>query len=153
MTADLHNLYQSVVLDHNKNPRNFGKPGDFSLTAEGFNPLCGDHYHVFVKKSSSDDSLETICFEGQGCAISKASASLMTQIMKGKNLTEFNDIFISFQKMVTGKGCDERSKELLGKLRVFEEVWKYPSRVKCAALPWHTLKAALSGTLSTTTEA
>ncbi len=149
--TDLAALYQSVVLDHNKNPRNFGEPESYSQSAEGFNPLCGDHYHIYLSQGEAG-KVGKVFFKGQGCAISKASASLMSQISQDLSEGDFLKLFEAFQNMVTGKSVGADEKQRLGKLRVFEEVWKYPSRVKCAALPWHTLKAALAGKKTASTE-
>jgi len=140
--SDLSELYQEVILDHNKNPRNFGKLPDADRHAEGFNPLCGDHLDVYVKLSG--DTIEDVRFEGSGCAISKASASLMTANLKGKKRDEAQKIFEKFHHMVTGRPGDPLPDEI-GKLAVFSGVCEFPSRVKCATLAWHTLNNALEG--------
>ena len=140
--SDLSELYQEVILDHNKNPRNFGKLPDADRHAEGFNPLCGDHLDVYVKLSG--DTIEDVRFEGSGCAISKASASLMTANLKGKKREEAHKIFEKFHHMVTGRPGDPLPDEI-GKLAVFSGVCEFPSRVKCATLAWHTLNNALEG--------
>ncbi len=138
--ADLRELYQEIILDHNKSPRNFCKIDESNRQAEGFNPLCGDHYSVFVKVV--DDTIQEVSFEGSGCAISKAAASMMTSAVKGKSTTEAEAAFENYRKMITGeKGYN---KDALGKLMVFSEVCNYPTRIKCAILCWHTLHAALN---------
>ena len=143
--ADLKALYQEVILDHSKNPRNFHKLEPADRTALGRNPLCGDQFTVYLRMDG--DRIAEIGFEGQGCAISKSSASMMTQAVKGKTEDEAEDLFDRFHDFVTGKGADPES---LGKLAVFQGVSEFPIRVKCASLSWHTLKAALEakGTVS-----
>ena len=143
--ADLKALYQEVILDHSKNPRNFRKLEPADRTALGRNPLCGDQFTVYLRMDG--DRIAEIGFEGQGCAISKSSASMMTQAVKGKTEDEAEDLFDRFHDLVTGKGADPES---LGKLAVFQGVSEFPIRVKCASLSWHTLKAALEakGTVS-----
>ncbi len=136
-----NDLYQEVILDHSKKPRNFKKLEGASHTAEGFNPLCGDRLTLYLKVEN--DRIKEISFEGSGCAISKASASMMTQFLKDKNREEAENIFGLFHKMVTGENIEE-AKSGLGKLAAFAGVSDYPVRVKCASLAWHTLKAALS---------
>ena len=140
--SDLSELYQEVILDHNKNPRNFRKLAEADRHAEGFNPLCGDHLDVFVKLEG--DVIHDVSFEGSGCAISKASGSMMTSSVKGKTQNEANQIFQKFHHMVTGQPGDPVPEDL-GKLAVFSGVCEFPSRVKCATLAWHTLNAALEG--------
>lgn len=134
-------LYQEVILDHNKSPRNFRKMPDANRKVEGYNPLCGDRYTVYVKVEN--DSIKDISFEGAGCAISKASVSIMSTTVKGKTKAEAEELFESFHTLVTGKmdGMSEIGK--LGKLAAFSGVSEFPVRVKCATLAWHTLKAAL----------
>jgi nitrogen fixation NifU-like protein len=137
---DLRDLYQEVILDHNKRPRNFGELPGANRSAEGNNPLCGDRVTVFLQVDPSG-SIQGISFEGAGCAISTASASLMTEALKGRSVDEARELFHGFQKLVTtgeGAGAPE-----LGKLAVFTGVREYPMRVKCATLAWHTLQAAL----------
>ena len=143
--ADLKALYQEVILDHSKNPRNFHKLEPADRTALGRNPLCGDQFTVYLRMDG--DRIAEIGFEGQGCAISKSSASMMTQAVKGKTEDEAEALFDRFHDLVTGKGADPES---LGKLAVFQGVSEFPIRVKCASLSWHTLKAALEakGTVS-----
>jgi nitrogen fixation NifU-like protein len=141
--SDLRELYQQVILDHNKSPRNFRRVADANRTAEGFNPLCGDHLHVYLRLEG--DVIQDVGFEGAGCAISKASASLMTSALKGRTAAEAEALFRRFQDMVTGSVDAEPDTEGLGKLAVFAGVREFPARVKCATLAWHTLHAALEG--------
>ena len=141
--SDLRELYQQVILDHNKSPRNFHKVADANRTAEGFNPLCGDHLHVYLKMEG--DVIRDVGFEGAGCAISKASASLMTSALKGRTMAEAEALFKRFHDMVTGSVDAEPDTEGLGKLAVFAGVREFPARVKCATLAWHTLNAAVKG--------
>jgi len=138
--ADLKELYQSVILDHNRSPRNFREINDTPHHAEGHNPLCGDNITVWVELDG--DVISDASFLGNGCAISKASASLMTQAVKGKRVSEAKQLFRSFQKMVTGQASPQESKDILGKLILFAGVSEFPVRVKCASLSWHTLNAA-----------
>ena len=140
--ADLAQLYQSVILDHNKNPRNFHQMTDANRSAEGYNPLCGDRLKVWLRLK--DDVIEDVSFEGAGCAISKASASLMTSAVKGKRLAEVHEMFDLFHRMVTGK-LETADAKALGKLKVFGGVAQFPTRVKCASLSWHALRSALTG--------
>src|SRR5258706_10200783 len=137
----LKELYQEVILDHNKSPRNFRKMEDADRKVEGFNPLCGDHYTVYVK--FEDDRVKDVSFEGTGCAISKASASVMSAAVKGKTKTEAESLFVSFRKLVTGESDPSQGLDQLGKLAAFSGVSEFPARVKCAILAWHTLYAAL----------
>ncbi len=140
--SELRDLYQEVILDHNKKPRNFGLLEDATRHADGHNPLCGDQISVYLKLNG--DVIEDIRFQGQGCAISKASASMMTATLKGKTLPEAEAIFDSFHDMVAGpEELEDNEIEALGKLAVFSGVREYPARVKCASLAWHTLHAAL----------
>jgi len=141
--SELRELYQSVILDHNKKPRNFGEPPGANRHAEGHNPLCGDQLTVHV--ALEDGVVEKLGFEGQGCAISTASASLMTEIAKGKPVDEVMAIFDAFHKLVTSDPHSEPDIGALGKLSVFAGVREFPMRVKCATLSWHTLRAALQG--------
>ncbi len=142
MLDDLRDLYQEVVFDHNRNPRNFRKMEDADRTVEGHNPLCGDRITLYLK--FDDGRIADVSFQGQGCAISTASASLMTEIVKGKTLEEAESLFEAFHKIVTGQDDDLKLEEL-GKLAVLAGVRQYPSRIKCATLPWHSLEAALKG--------
>jgi len=132
-------LYQSLILDHNRSPRNFREIPDATRTAEGYNPLCGDQLRVWVKVDG--DRISDVSFKGSGCAISKASASLMTTVVKDKSAAEATRIFESFHRMVTGQGGP--ADDLPAKLAVFAGVREFPSRVKCASLAWHALKNAL----------
>ena len=139
--ADLNELYQSVILDHNRSPRNFRAIDDAGHHAEGNNPLCGDHLTVYAE--TDGDTITDASFVGDGCAISKASASLMTQAVKGKSLAEAKEMFQTFQQLVTGQLTPAEAKPVLGKLVLFAGVSEFPVRVKCASLSWHTLNAAL----------
>lgn len=138
---ELRELYQQVILDHNKYPKNYGKVEHPTHSSEGYNPLCGDRVNISL--DVEDGVIRDIRFEGSGCAISKASASLMTSILKGKKLADVMKAFEEFQEMVTSDVHDEVDAEKLGKLAVFAGVREFPSRVKCASLAWHTLVAAL----------
>ncbi len=142
MLENLRELYQEVVFDHNRNPRNFRAMKDADRKVEGFNPLCGDRITLYLKLKG--DLIADISFEGQGCAISTASASLMTELIKGQTLKEAEAFFQAFHKIVTGKDDELKLKEL-GKLAVLAGVRQYPSRIKCATLPWHSLEAAIKG--------
>ena len=137
--SDLRELYQEVILDHNKSPRNFRELDGADRHADGYNPLCGDKLAVYV--NLDDDVITDISFLGSGCAISKASASLMTDAVKGKTLVEAQRLFEKFHSMVTGDAGDVDEDEL-GKLAVLAGVRDYPTRIKCASLAWHTLRAA-----------
>lgn len=141
--SELNELYQEMILDHNNKPRNFGVLEHPTAKAEGYNPLCGDQLTVFLKLNG--DVIEDIRFEGSGCAISKASASLMTTAVKGLKKTEAFSLFEKFHHLVTGKLSAEVEDESLGKLTVFSGVSQFPARVKCASLAWHTLNNALKG--------
>ena len=141
---DLRELYQSIILDHNKKPRNFRKPERANREASGWNPLCGDKVTVFLTVSD-DGVVEEVGFQGSGCAISTASASMMTQAVKGKTLDEVLEIFDRFHRLLTGPSAVDGDPGPLGKLAVFSGVREYPIRVKCATLPWHTLRSALRG--------
>ncbi|HEY6274426.1 MAG TPA: SUF system NifU family Fe-S cluster assembly protein [Terriglobales bacterium] len=138
--SDLRELYQEVILEHSKHPRNYRALQTANHQAEGFNPLCGDHYTVFV--DVHDGSIRDISFEGTGCAISKASASMMTQSLKGKSSDEAEALFSKFHDLVTGRSTVSDD---VGKLAVFAGVSEFPIRVKCATLAWHALRAALRG--------
>ncbi len=141
--SELRELYQQVILDHNKKPRHFGKLEGANRCQEGFNPLCGDHLHVYLQVAG--DRIEDIRFEGSGCAISKASASLMTTLVKGKSKEEVLALFDHFHELVTAPADTPVDEARLGKLVVFSGVREFPMRVKCATLAWHTMKAALAG--------
>ncbi|MBI1807019.1 MAG: SUF system NifU family Fe-S cluster assembly protein [Ignavibacteria bacterium] len=138
----LRELYQEVILDHNKSPRNFRRMEKPDRKVEGYNPLCGDHYTIFLKLEN--DIIKDICFEGAGCAISKASASVMSSLVKGKTKAEAEMLFNSFHRLVTGESDGVEEIEKLGKLAAFSGVSEFPARVKCASLAWHTLHAALA---------
>lgn len=147
--SDLSELYQETILVHNKEPRNFRDIED-ALHADGKNPLCGDALRVYVKMDG--DTVSDVAFKGSGCAISKASASMMTQTVKGKTREEAEQLFNEFHKMVTGELDVETQENHLGKLKIFAGVLEFPARVKCASLSWHTLNAALHGDETVTTE-
>ncbi len=137
----LRELYQEVILDHNKSPRNFRKMENANRKVEGYNPLCGDHYTVYLQLEHN--VIKDVSFEGAGCAISKASASVMSATVKGKTKAEAEKLFESFHTLVTGKMDGMAGVGTLGKLAAFSGVSEFPARVKCASLAWHTLKAAL----------
>ena len=145
---DLNDLYQEVILDHNRRPRNFHALADASHSAEGYNPLCGDRLTLYLKVA--DGTIADVAFEGAGCAISKASASLMTDALKGKSVAEAKALFDRFHRMVTTP--PDQAVEDLGKLSVFAGVREFPVRVKCASLAWHTLKAAMASEKRISTE-
>ncbi len=140
--SDLRELYQEVILDHHKKPRNFRTLAG-ARHVEGFNPLCGDKLTVYVKLDG--DVVRDISFQGSGCAISTASASMMTESLKGKTRTEAEALFKSFHELVTGQPLENPERPKLGKLAVFSGVREFPLRVKCATLAWHTFHAALEG--------
>ncbi|MGC2110934.1 MAG: SUF system NifU family Fe-S cluster assembly protein [Candidatus Korobacteraceae bacterium] len=139
--ADLRELYQDVILEHSKAPRNYRELPAANHKAEGFNPLCGDHFTVYLDLEG--DSIRDVTFQGSGCAISKASASMMTQAVKGKSREDATKLFEHFHRLVTGHANGNQTE--LGKLAVFSGVSEFPVRVKCATLAWHTLQAALEG--------
>jgi nitrogen fixation NifU-like protein len=148
VTPDLRELYQETVLEHSKTPRNYRELNNTNYKAEGFNPLCGDHFTVYV--DLDEDAVRDVSFQGSGCAISKASASMMTQSVKGKTRAEIEKLFERFHDMVTGRvSADGGDQSDLGKLSVFAGVSAYPARVKCATLAWHALRAALKGARET----
>jgi nitrogen fixation protein NifU and related proteins len=138
--SDLTDLYQEVILDHNRRPRNFREIGDANRRREGYNPLCGDRLTLYVQLDG--DRIRDLSFQGTGCAISKASASLMTEALKGKTIEEARSLFDRFHEMVTSP--PETAAPDLGKLSVLSGVREFPTRIKCASLAWHTLKAAVS---------
>ena len=148
--SELSELYQEVILDHNKNPRNFREIENPDKQADGNNPLCGDQLRVFV--ALDGETISDVAFTGSGCAISKASASMMTQTLKGKTRAEAEVLFDEFHRMVTGKLDIEADENRLGKLRIFAGVLEFPARVKCASLSWHTITAALQGEDEVSTE-
>jgi nitrogen fixation protein NifU and related proteins len=142
--SELDELYQEVILDHNKSPRNFREMENANRRSEGYNPLCGDHVTVYV--NLADGVIRDISFKGSGCAISKASASMMTTELKGKSAAEAEKLFDNVHKMLTGElGVGESELDDLGKLKILSGVCKFPARVKCASLAWHTVNAALKG--------
>ncbi len=145
--TDLSELYQEVILDHNNSPRNFREMDSATQIAEGYNPLCGDRVVVYLQLDN--DAIGDISFQGSGCAISKASASMMTVSLKGKTRTEAEDLFQRFHSMVTGAANRPIDPHALGKLAAFSGVCEYPARVKCANLAWHALHAALDGNRDT----
>lgn len=148
--SDLSDLYQETILEHNKNPRNFREIEGADRTADGNNPLCGDALRVYVDLDG--DTVKDVSFKGSGCAISKASASMMTQTVKGKAKEEVEALFEEFHRMVTGGLDVETEENHLGKLKIFAGVIEFPARVKCASLSWHTLNAALHGEEIVSTE-
>jgi nitrogen fixation protein NifU and related proteins len=146
--SDLSDLYQEVILDHNRRPRNFHALDDASHSAEGYNPLCGDRLTLYLKLA--DGTIEDVAFVGAGCAISKASASMMTDALKGRTIAEANALFDRFHRMVTTP--PDQAVEDMGKLSSLAGVREFPVRVKCASLAWHTLKAAMNNEHRTSTE-
>ncbi len=152
----LSELYKEVILDHNKNPRNYFKMKEFTNYHEGFNPICGDHVYVYLKVRKDNagrgrqktEIIEDISFYGVGCAISKSSASLMTECLKGKTVDSALKLFDSFNSLLKKdlNSGDEQILKNFGKLKVFSGIWQFPSRLKCANLCWHTMKAALMKT-------
>jgi nitrogen fixation NifU-like protein len=144
---DLRELYQQVILDHHKRPRNFRKMDEANKSAEGYNPLCGDRLNLYLK--IEDGIVKDIAFQGSGCAISTASASMMTESLKGKTEAEARALFERFHELVAGNGERTQDQSGLGKLEVFSGVRDYPVRIKCAVLCWHTLKAALDDSKET----
>lgn len=141
--SDTRALYEQVILDHNKNPRNFRKMEDADREIEGFNPLCGDRFTVYLKLDG--DTISDVSFDGSGCAISKSSASVMSTVLKGKSLQEAEGLFQQFHQMITADLDAPVDEASLGKLKVFSGVRAYPVRIKCATLAWHALLAAIEG--------
>jgi nitrogen fixation NifU-like protein len=141
MDQELKELYQQVILDHNKSPRNFRVIENATQQAEGYNPLCGDRLDVYL--IVEDGIVKDVSFKGEGCAISKASASVMTSLLKGKKIEEAEELFEKFHDLVTGKLGENPDLDALGKLAVFAGVQEFPVRVKCASLAWHTMMNAL----------
>lgn len=141
--TELNELYQEMILDHNQKPRNFAKLEGANRQAEGYNPLCGDQFTVYLKLEG--DVIRDISFQGSGCAISKASASMMTAALKGKTKDEATALFKEVHKMLTGTQDGAIDWQTVGKLKVLSGISQFPIRVKCATLPWHTLNAALEG--------
>ncbi len=148
--SELSELYQQVILDHNKKPRNFRKLATANRAAEGYNPLCGDQLTVYLQLEN--EAVKDISFEGSGCAISKAAASMMTQAIKGKTRHEAEQLFTEFRKMVTGDLDEQNVANRLGNLEIFAGVREFPVRVKCATLAWHTMQAALNNEAMVSTE-
>ena len=148
--SELSELYQQVILDHNKKPRNFRKLENANYTADGYNPLCGDQLTIYL--DVEDNLVKEVGFEGSGCAISKAAASMMTQAVKGKSKEQAENLFNEFHSMVTGELNEETEPNSLGNLKIFAGVREFPVRVKCATLPWHTLHAALNKQEQVSTE-
>jgi nitrogen fixation NifU-like protein len=136
-------LYQEIIMDHNRSPRNYGAIDTPTVESEGFNPLCGDQ--IKISMVLAGDKILDIAFDGVGCAISKSSASIMTVELKGKKIVDAQNIFAAFRLMITGKDIDETHVEALGDAEVLGGVSKYPARIKCASLAWHTFNSALSG--------
>ena len=141
--SELDELYQEVILDHNKSPRNFRAMADANRKAEGYNPLCGDQVTVYVK--FEDGIIKDISFQGSGCAISKASASMMTSALKGKTEAQAHELFENVHGMLTGESNHQETRSNVGKLAILSGVCKFPARVKCASLAWHTVNSALHG--------
>ena len=150
--SQTNELYQQVILDHNRNPRNYRVLPNATHVCEGHNPLCGDHLTVFAKVNPSGEILEDLSFQGHGCAISKASASLMTTQLKGKPVSEARELFTEFHNMVKGDLDPEAAPNHLGKLKLFQGVKEYSSRIKCATLAWHALMGALDRKENASTE-
>lgn len=138
---ELDQLYQEVILDHNKNPRNFGELPEATHSSIGHNPLCGDHIEIFL--NVVDGVIEDVKFKGVGCAISRASASIMTTVLKGKTIEEAKQLFERFHRVITSEPDEHIDTDELGKLSVFAGVREFPARVKCASLAWHTMVAAI----------
>lgn len=154
MTTPVDELYQQVILDHNRNPRNLRRMEHPTHSAQGLNPVCGDAYTVYLA-ADAEGRIQDVSYEGHGCAISKASASMMSQALIGRTLAEARQLFDAFHGLVLGKseaGGPDGAACDLGKLRVFSGVWRYPARVKCAALCWHALRSALDGQALVSTE-
>jgi len=146
-SPELTELYQSIILDHNRRPRNFGEMTGDARRAEGHNPLCGDQLTLWLRMDG--DVIADVSFVGSGCAISKASASLMTVAVKGKTRAEAEELFERFHALVTGAKSDGAAAKSLGSLAAFSGVAQFPVRVKCASMAWHTLRAALEGAQGT----
>jgi len=138
----LDELYQQVIIEHNRKPRNFRVIENATYAAEGFNPICGDHFHIYIVVGD-DGCIEDVAFDGKGCAISKASASMMTQALIGKSETEARQLLAEFNSLAKGDLDPDKDDNALGKLTVFSGIWKFPARVKCAVLAWHAATSAL----------
>jgi nitrogen fixation protein NifU and related proteins len=149
--SDYNELYQQIILDHNKKPHNFRVLETANAYSLGKNPLCGDQFAVYVEVDA-DSTIKDIAFQGDGCAISKASASLMTRAIKNKSKEEAMAMIHAFHQLLTGHSTETDAKALLGRLTILAGVKQYPVRVKCATLAWHTLSSALNGEAETTTE-
>lgn len=147
----VQDLYQQVILEHNKKPRNFGKLEGATHAAEGFNPVCGDHLWVYLRVNDAG-VIEACGFEGSGCAISKASASMMTDALKGKTMEEAQSLFNGMHNLLTGSVKEGPAVDALGKLKIFSGIWQYPARVKCAALSWHAMNGAVKSEKVVSTE-
>ncbi len=143
MDSEFKELYQEIILEHNRSPRNFGKLENATHKMEGRNPLCGDQYTIYL--NIEDNIIKDVRFEGSGCAISKASASVMTTTIKGKTLEQSEEYFTIFHKIVTGEADADETFESVGKIVAFAGVAEFPVRVKCASLAWHTMHNALAG--------
>ena len=141
MMYDLEDLYQEIVMDHNRRPRNFGEIKNPTNFADGFNPLCGDQ--ITLQLHLEDGLVSDVAFRGVGCAISKSSASMMTEELKGKTLDHAENLFEAFRKMITRNPGDSYDSDILGALEIFQGVSRYPARIKCATLAWHTLHSAI----------
>ena len=144
-------LYQQVILEHHHKPRNFGQLKNTTHDAEGYNPLCGDHLHIYLHVNDKS-VIDNISFKGDGCAISRASASMMTAAIKGKPVDEVQTLFAEFHQLILGHLKPDITPNHLGKLAIFSGIWQYPSRAKCASLCWHTMKGALEKTPTVSTE-
>ena len=147
MTSAIRELYQEVILDHNRSPRNFRVMKDADRSVEGYNPLCGDHYTIYLKMNG--ETIEDVSFSGAGCAISKASASVMTSMLKGKTRAEAEQLFTDFHNLVRGEYDPDKEMDRWARMAPFSGVSEFPARVKCASLPWHTLRAALDASRQT----
>jgi len=143
MNSEFQELYQEIILEHNRSPRNYGKLDDATHVLDGRNPLCGDHYKIYLK--IEDGTVQDVHFEGSGCAISKASSSVMSTIIKGKTLQEADEYFNIFHKLVTGEANAEEYMDENAKIAAFAGVADFPVRVKCATLAWHTMHNAIHG--------
>jgi len=141
--SDLRSLYQEVILDHSKKPHNYRVMDNADREADGYNPLCGDRVRIYLKLDG--DRISDVSFRGSGCAISTASASILTDTLKGKTQAEADALFETFHDLVTGKDLANGESSVLGKLAVFSGVSEFPARVKCATLAWHTMRSALAG--------
>lgn len=148
--SDLKQLYQEMILDHNKNPRNFKELSHATHKAEGYNPMCGDHYTLYL--DVEDGKIKDVGFDGAGCAISKSSASIMTTCLKGSTLAEADEMFTNFHRLLTDEAKPEDLPGKLCKITALQGVKAFPTRIKCATLVWHTMKSALEGKEEVSTE-